>query len=173
VSATTISYVEDRIQCKHQDYKVFVLYLTHNAWNCSLKLNKALLSNKFLSITWLQRDLIAFRTFNAANNEIYQVAKLYNRFQISSTVILLTRRNSSVWMTETRVLKTITNLWMWHYRYLLNKMFTKAVGKYDDGIQWDIQPLNVPKPYLTYNAFACCLKVNKKFFCKILSFTFQ
>jgi hypothetical protein len=148
VSATTISYVNDRIQCKHQDYNVFVLYLTHNAWNCSLKLNKALLSNKFLSFAWLERDLIAFRTSNAVNNEIHKVAKLYNRIQVSLTFILLIRRNCSVWMTETRVLKTITNLWMWHYRYLLIKVFSKTVGKYNDGIQWDIQAFNLPKPIL-------------------------
>jgi hypothetical protein len=85
VSATTISYVNDRFLCKNQDYNVFVLFFTHNACMCSLKLNKMLLSNKFVSFTLLIRDLIAFRISNVANDEISKVTKLYNRLQVFST----------------------------------------------------------------------------------------
>jgi hypothetical protein len=53
VCATIISYFNDRTRFKTQECDVLVLYLTHSEWNSSLKQNKALLSNKFISFTWL------------------------------------------------------------------------------------------------------------------------
>jgi hypothetical protein len=110
---------------------------------------------------------------NAANNEIHNATTLYNRLQVFTTDILLARRNCSVSMTETRVLKITSSLWMWHCRYLLTKVFPRAVGNYNDRIRWDISGCNLSKPYLTYNASACCLKLNTKLsFKRILNFIF-
>jgi hypothetical protein len=52
-------------------------------------------------------------------------------------------------------------------------VFPKAVGNYNDWMQVDVQAFNVSKPYLTYNASACGLKLNAKFSDKeILSIKF-
>jgi hypothetical protein len=172
--ATVIVYFDDRMQRKSEDYNVFVLYLTHNAWNWSLKRNKALLSKKFISFTWLYRDLIAPRISNAANNEIYTQTIWYNRLQVSSTYLLLARRNGSIWKAEKRVFQRITGMWKWHYEYLLTKQFACAVGIYNDWIQEDIEALIVSKPCVTCNAPTCSLQLNTKLSCKrILSFSFQ
>jgi hypothetical protein len=172
--ATVIGYFDDRMQRKNEDYNVFVLYLTQNAWNWSLKRNRALLSNKFISFTWLYRDLIATRISNAANNEIYTQTIWYNRLQVSSTYFLLARRNGSIWKGETRLFQRITGMWKWHYQYLLTKQFPCAVGIHNYGIQGDIEAFIVSKPCVTCNAPTCSLQLNTKLSCKrILSFTFQ
>jgi hypothetical protein len=88
---------------------------------------------------------------------------LYSRLRIFSTDIVLAWRHCSVSMKKIRVLSRITSLRLWNYRYFVNKVFPSVVGNYNDWIQWDIQAFNVSEPYLTYNACACCLKLNKSF----------
>jgi hypothetical protein len=174
VSATIISCFKDSIQCKNQDYNVFVYYLTHYAWSSRLKRNKALLSNKFISFIWLFRDLIALRICNAPNIEIYKVTKFYTRLQVFQTDILLARGNSSVWKEETRVLRRCTSLWMLQYRYILTKVFPRTLGNPYDWIPADIEAINVSKLCVKFNASTCGLHLNTKLSRKeILIFTFQ